>query len=142
MPEMKASAMKIHKMMHKKMLLAAFGGLMLATMMVSLPQSLVAAEEAYFEALYDIPVMPGLEELKGDAVLFDKPDGRIASATAASRKLTPAQIKGFYAESLSQMGWKKRTQNQYVRGDDLLVLEVLEKPPLTVLHLTLSPLKP
>jgi hypothetical protein len=121
---------------------ALFIVMAVAVFLAFYPIGQTRAEEAYFEALYDIPVMPGLEEIKGEAILFDKPDGRIASAVAASRTLKPVQVRGFYAESLIQMGWKKTAQNQYVRGEDLLTVDVQEKPPLTVVHFTLSPLKP
>ena len=102
-----------------------------------------AAETAkaplFFEALYDVPVMPGLEELKDQAMLFDKPDGRIASVMAASKNLNATDISRFYAESLPQLGWRKTAENQYVRGSDRLKMELSKKPPLTVVHFTLSP---
>ncbi len=94
---------------------------------------------AFFEALYDVPVMPGLEEAKDQAMLFDKPDGRIASVVAASKTLGTADISRFYAESLPQLGWRKTAENQYVRGSDRLVMELVKKPPLTIVHFTISP---
>ena len=93
----------------------------------------------FFEALYDVPVMPGLEEVKDQAMLFDKPDGRIASVVAASKTLNASDITRFYDESLPQLGWKKMSQNQYVRGKDRLVMDLTKTPPLTVVHFTLSP---
>jgi hypothetical protein len=93
----------------------------------------------FFEALYDVPVMPGLEEVKDQAMLFDKPDGRIASVVAASKTLNASDITRFYDESLPQLGWKKTSQNQYVRGSDRLVMDLTKTPPLTVVHFTLAP---
>lgn len=98
-----------------------------------------ARAPAFFEALYDVPIMPGLEEAKDQAMLFDKPDGRIASVVAASKTLAAADISRFYAESLPQLGWRKTAENQYVRGSDRLVMELVKKPPLTIVHFTLSP---
>jgi len=100
------------------------------------------AADAFFEALYDVPIMNGLEEVKEQAMLFDKPGGRIASVVAASKTVTANQITTFYDEALPQLGWKKTAQNQYVRDEDKLVLELVKRPPLTVVHFTLSPLKP
>lgn len=102
---------------------------------------LAAAETkpAFFEALYDVPVMPGLSEFKDQAMLFDKPNGRIASVVAGSEKLKPADVSRFYNETMPQMGWQKTSENQYVRGHDRLVIEVVSKPPLTIAHFTLSP---
>jgi hypothetical protein len=98
-------------------------------------------QPVFFEALYDVPVMPGLEEVKEQAMLFDKPDGRIASVVAASKSLNASDISRFYDESLPQLGWKKTAQNQYVRGVDRLVMDLTKSPPLTVVHFTLSPAK-
>lgn len=103
---------------------------------------LAMAADTFFEALYDVPVMKGLEEIKGEAILFDKPDGRIASVMAVSKDLTPVQVTTFYSGALPQLGWEKTAENQYVRDRQRLSLEVTKKPPLTVAHFTLSPLKP
>lgn len=100
-----------------------------------------AAPAAFFESLYDIPVMPGLEEFHDQAVLFDKPNGRIASVVAGAPNLKPAVVQAFYDDTLIQMGWKKGPQNQYVRGEDRLEMSVERKPPLTVVRFTLSPVR-
>ena len=99
----------------------------------------MAEKARFFEALYDVPVMPGLEELPDQAMLFDKPDGRIASVVAASRTLDEGAVTRFYDETLVQMGWKKEAQNQYVRGADRLSMDVVKRPPLTLVHFTLEP---
>ncbi len=96
----------------------------------------------FFEALYDGPVMPGLKELPDQAMLFDKPDGRIASVVAASSHLAVEDVRRFYNESLPQLGWKKTSENQYVRDEDRLTMELSKKPPLTIVHFTLEPNKP
>lgn len=118
----------------------AWSFLLLAFCLLAMP--VLAAEEHFFEALYDVPVMPGLEELPDQAMLFDKPDGRIASVVAASKTLGEADINRFYDETLQQMGWKKGGKNQYVRGSDRLSMDILKRPPLTVVHFTLEPAKP
>lgn len=117
-----------------------FWGLFAAAGLFLSPCALAA--DAYFEALYDVPIMAGLEEVKEQAMLFDKPGGRIASVVAVSKTVGSADIQGFYDQSLPQLGWKKTSQNQYVRGEDLLVLELVRRPPVTIVHFTLSPLKP
>lgn len=115
---------------------------LLCALALSFCGPLAHASDAYFEALYDVPVMKGLEEVKEQAMLFDKPGGRIASVVAVSKTVKPAEIEAFYAESLPQLGWKKTAVNQYVRDEDKLVLELVKRPPITVIHFTLSPLKP
>lgn len=106
---------------------------------LAFPFSAMAGSNDFFEALYDVPVMEGLEEMKGEAVLFDKPDGKIASVTAASKTLTSEQIQGFYGQTLPQMGWKKIKENQYIRGKEGLVMNITDKKPLTIVQFTLSP---
>ncbi|MFA5593339.1 MAG: hypothetical protein WC989_08515 [Micavibrio sp.] len=101
-----------------------------------------AAGQRFFEALYDVPVMAGLEEVPAEAMLFDKPDGRIASVVAGSKTLKPVAIRAFYAETLAQLGWKKLDENQYVRGGDQLDLEITGAAPLTLVRFTLSPVRP
>ena len=93
----------------------------------------------FFEALYDVPVMNGLEEIKDQAMLFDKPDGRIASVVAVSERLDNKAVTDFYAQTLPELGWKKTAPNQYVRGKDHLALSVVRKGSLTIAHFALSP---
>lgn len=115
----------------------------LLALALCLPSGLAMAQTGappvFFEALYDVPVMPGLEEVKDQAMLFDKPDGRIASVVAASKSLSPSDVTAFYDTSLPQLGWRKTSPNQYVREKDRLKMEVTKSPPLTVVHFTLSP---
>jgi hypothetical protein len=101
-----------------------------------------AAGPAYFEALYDVPVMPGLEELPDQSMLFDKPDGRIATVVAGSSSLSPEKVRQFYSETLPQMGWKKTKENQYVRGKDRLELSIERKKTVTLVRFSLSPARP
>ncbi len=98
-----------------------------------------AAENRFFESLYDVPVMPGMAEFPDQALLFDKPDGRIASVAAGSKGADPARVQAFYDDTLSQMGWRKTAKNQYVRGKDHLDMAVERKAGLTVVRFTLSP---
>lgn len=96
------------------------------------------AQERYFEALYDIPVMPGMEEVPGEAVLFDAAEGRIASTLAGIRG-QEGPVSAFYDRSLAAMGWQKTGQNQYVRDGALLSLDFSPKPPVLYVRFTLSP---
>lgn len=117
-----------------------WGAFLLSLCLLAVPA--MAETSRYFEALYDVPVMPGLEELPDQAMLFDKPDGRIASVVAATKTVQEADIRRFYEDTLAQMGWKKSAGNQYVRGGDRLSMEIAARPPLTVVHFTLEPANP
>ncbi len=98
-----------------------------------------AATPRFFESLYDVPIMPGIEEFRDQAVLFDKPDGRIASVTAGSLTLAKEEVQTFYNDTLAQMGWKKTAENQYVRGKDRLEMTLERKGDMTFVRFTLSP---
>ncbi len=107
---------------------------------------LLAAEELspkpiFFESLYDVPVMDGLEEITGEAMLFDKPDGKIAFVAASTKTLTKSQIETFYEKTLPQMGWKKIKQNQYVRETEQLLIDVSIKNSVIIAQFTLSPIR-
>jgi hypothetical protein len=83
-----------------------------------------AAETQFFESLYDVPIMPGLEELPEMAMSFDKPDGRISQAAAYSDTLKEDDIAAFYKQSLPQMGWDQKSQGTYVRDGEELKISV------------------
>lgn len=102
-----------------------------------------AAQEpaAFFETLYDVPVMPGLEELPQGALAFDKPSGRIAQAQAAGRGVSRHEIQAFYREALPQLGWLERPDGSYRREGEVLQLEIREEQGYEIVHFTLSPLR-
>lgn len=81
-----------------------------------------SAGPVFFEALRDVPVMPGLTELPEQAVVFDKPDGRIAESVALRNGATQAGIEAFYLRTLPQLGWSPAGANAYVRGGESLSL--------------------
>lgn len=95
---------------------------------------------AFFETLYDVPVMPGLVELPEAALAFDKPSGRIAQAEAAGRGVSRHDIKAFYREALPQLGWLERPDGSYRREGEVLQLEIREEEGYKIVHFTLSPL--
>jgi hypothetical protein len=42
----------------------------------------LARADAFFQSVNDIPLMPGLNEITDQEMVFDKPEGRIAEAAA------------------------------------------------------------
>lgn len=75
----------------------------------------------FFEAVQDVPVMPGLVELQDMTLVFDKPEGRIAEMVA---RIDGGQDEGavrqYYARSLPQLGWKAAGKDRFVRGKEQL----------------------
>lgn len=94
----------------------------------------------FFETLYDVPVMPGLQELPEKALVFDKPSGRIAQAGAAARDVPEQAIKAFYAAALPQLGWAPAGADSWRRDGEKLVFSYARQGPYGVVQLTLSPM--
>ena len=78
-----------------------------AFLMLSI-SSLQAQDQQFFETLYDVPVMQGLEEVPDMALSFDKVGGRIAEAGAVTAILSDREVMSFYRASLEQMGWQQK----------------------------------
>jgi len=82
--------------------------------------SYAGEKTTFFEELYDIPVMPGLEELPEGTTVFDKPGGRIVQTTAWAPEMQKSRIMAYYNEALPQLGWQKAGGNTYVRKEERL----------------------
>ena len=84
--------------------------------------------------------MPGLYELAGEGVVFDKAEGRIIEAAAAGEGVDPAEIMDFYAKTLPQMGWVRDGEGHYFRAGERLILRLEVAPGYpAVLRLSLRP---
>jgi len=95
---------------------------------------------AYFQNMNDLPLMPGLFEVLEDAVVFDKPEGRILESTAIGKNAQPAEIMEFYAKTLPALGWKPLGAGQYARGHEALGLAAVRQGNDARLRVTLEPL--
>jgi len=72
----------------------------------------------YFEALADLPIAPGLAERPDEAMVFDKPDGRIVEVVATG--VTPmAAVEEFYKQVLPALGWALSSETRVERGAEL-----------------------
>ena len=111
---------------------------------VSAQNNSLGSDPLFFESLYDIPVMPGLEEVPELSVSFDKPGGRIAEAGATAENLEKQEIFGFYDKALSQMGWQKKEEGRYLREGEQLQIIIEKRPEKTatsrLVRFSLNPL--
>ena len=96
------------------------------------------AEESFFDAIDDLPIMQGLREVVDAVATFDTPDGRIVEAYAEGEKLTRAEVSRFYEQTLPQLGWVRSKPDQYRREGEKLRIDFIGKRPLTV-RMTLAP---
>ena len=85
-----------------------------------------AARGAQFSSyIDDLPIMPGLSE-NDQGYAFDLyQGGRLAEARLAG-EADPAVVRGFYAATLTQLGWKASDNEPYVyqRGRERLIFLV------------------
>lgn len=85
-----------------------------------------AAQGARFSAyIEDLPIMPGLDENTDGYVVELFQGGRMAEARMAGT-IDAQVIRGFYAATLPQLGWKPAGAEQYVyrRGRERLTFTV------------------
>lgn len=94
---------------------------------------------AFFQNLNGVPLMPGLYEMPGEEVVFDKAEGRIIEGSAVTATQTAETIKAFYSKALPQFGWEPAGSSQFVRGAEKLDLEVMADGAHHVLHVSVRP---
>lgn len=124
-----------------------FAFLRLAAVLIILnPVTGWAEEPRFFSALNDIPLMPGLYELTEDAVVFDKPEGRIVESAAVSETQETGKIRNFYAETLPQLGWQPvppaknaKTVDTYRKQGETLTVRTETRHELKIVRFSLSP---
>lgn len=74
--------------------------------------------QAYLPGTEDVPLMEGLE-LVEDPIIFDKLEGRLVTLQAQGT-ISQKDITQFYAKTLPNLGWKKKTDFLYVREGECL----------------------
>ncbi|MCB9983599.1 MAG: hypothetical protein H6861_08025 [Rhodospirillales bacterium] len=97
----------------------------LTVLAVSGAVSVQAADDSpvqFFEALGDVPLMPGLVERTDGAVSFDKPGGRIVESVADLNAVPVDDVAAYYASALPQFGWLPTAQDTYIRQGERLEL--------------------
>jgi len=84
-------------------------------------------------------LMPGLQEQEGEAVVFDKPGGRIIEAQAQGM-VTARAVDVWYAQSLKANGWKRsKLSGQYFKDGEMLRLAIQENGTGVTLRFSLAP---
>mgnify|MGYP006094022945 CR=1 FL=1 len=89
------------------------------------------AAEGFISVIDDLPLMAGLVEVKGSALVFSTPQGRIAEVSAkgtSGNAARPKKVVAFYARTLPQLGWLETTPGHFVREDEVLKIEFLTPP--------------
>jgi hypothetical protein len=86
----------------------------------------------------DVPLMPGLADVAGSSLVFDKPQGRIVEAQARGA-LQQAKVRDFYAATLPQLGWKALGADRWQREGEVLRIDYGGRDGDLTVGFTLSP---
>ena len=101
-----------------------------------------ADKSAFFTTIQDMPLMPGLEELPDQTLVFDKPEGRIIESVASTGSLSIDAIQKFYEDTLPQFGWSRIAENSFVRQGETLHLDFEVHEGQKFLRIMVSPYIP
>ncbi len=96
------------------------------------------AGDRFLSVIADLPLMHGLTEAPGSAVVFSKPQGRIVEV-AAHGAVERAAVLGFYRRTLPQLGWRKAGEGVFVRERERLALEFSRASGRLVVQFSLAP---
>ncbi len=91
------------------------------TLFLTAALSFPALAAEFSSVVEDLPLMPGMTELKDSAVIFDKPGGRIVE-TAAATAAKPDDVRAFYATALPPLGWTAAKADTYTRNGETLTV--------------------
>ena len=97
-----------------------------------------AAAQEFLSVSPDLPLMTGLSEVEEEAVVFDKPEGRIVEAYAIGAVSQDAVI-AFYRETLPQLGWAATGPASYVREGEALVMSFTPGTSSLTVRFSLQP---
>lgn len=94
----------------------------------------------------DVPLMQGLTVEEDDTVVFDKPSGRIAEASAAG-PIAEADLISYYTAALPALGWRTGAEGvspaagrlQFVREGEILQIEFASRGRVLDVRFFLSP---
>ena len=100
----------------------------------------VAAQEGgvFLSVLPEVPLPPDLREHHKHAVIFDKPQGRIA-LTLASGTSDQESVLTFYDETLPALGWQRTAPGLYRRDGEALELKLESEGAQIIVRFLLSP---
>jgi hypothetical protein len=79
--------------------------------------------EQFLSVVDDMPLMPGLTELRDQASDFQTPEGRIVDGSAAGA-VDARAVSSFYDRTLPALGWTREAPGRFVRDRERLVIAV------------------
>ena len=104
--------------------------------MLSSPVSLAA--DRFVSGIADLPLMNGLEEIDGSAMVFSTPEGRIVEVMAKGA-VSIGAVHSFYDRTLLQLGWRQESEGVWKREGERLRLEVTDRKDGVTMRFSLTP---
>jgi hypothetical protein len=116
--------------------------LLVIALAVAVPTHSNGAEQAqdFFSGVEDLPLAPGLDEVRDAGMIYDTPAGRIVHATAKGAS-QPGDVIGFYRATLPQLGWQIVGATRFQRETEILELKVTRIAGGVKLAVTLTPVE-
>lgn len=103
-----------------------------------LAATMTLAADRFVTGIADLPLMPGLEEIDGSAVVFSKPEGRIVEV-AARGAITSEAVRVFYDRTLPQLGWRRQKAGAWQRESERLRLDMMVGKGGLTIQFSLTP---
>jgi len=111
----------------------------LALLLAAAATAAGAAEGTVFvSGIDDLPLMAGLSETAGNALVFDSPAGRIVEAEA-SGPASREEVLRFYGATLPELGWRRDGEATFSRQRETLHLEITGGPDSLSVKFILAP---
>jgi hypothetical protein len=111
------------------------------TMTDTVSETTIPSNTNFAKVIDDLPLMPGLQLVEGEDVLFAEPVlGRIAE-TSAEGAVDVDDVYDFYHKSLPGLGWKYIDARNYIRENDHLRIDAHAEGKVTMVRFSVRPLE-
>jgi hypothetical protein len=99
-----------------------------------------AATPQFAKVIDDLPLMPGLQLIEDEDVLFaSQGSGRIAETNAIG-PVDVEEVYKFYRRSLPHLGWHSTDAHTFVRDNEQLRIDAHANQKITVVQFTIKPI--
>ena len=96
-------------------------------------------EPQFTKVIDDLPLMPGLQLVEDEDVLFTHESGRIAETNAMGSVDIDA-VYQFYKRALPHLGWKVVNSHTYTRENEQLRIDAHANDKITIVQFSVKPL--
>ena len=94
------------------------------------------AKSAFVEGLEDIPLLDGLAQVDNGSLSFGNEEIRLVESYLTSKVLSFKEVMVFYADTLPQLGWNKKQENNknilFERDGETLEISRESENPLVI----------